>query len=151
VLENSRLGSMGVPIKLLVQGRPVFVCCKGCLKQARDNAEKTLRRLDERKSGKQGKPAPEDRRAQEEAEIRAELAKLSPEDRRLAEEQVFCAAQKENSRLGSMGVPLKLMIRGQPAFVCCDGCAKEARDHPAQTLATVERLRTKAKAAPPGR
>jgi Cu(I)/Ag(I) efflux system membrane fusion protein len=151
VLENSRLGSMGVPIKLLVQGRPVFVCCKGCVKEARANAEKTLRRLDERKSGKQAKQAPEDRRAREEAEIRAALAKLSPEDRRLAEEQVFCASQKENSRLGSMGVPLKLMILGQPVFVCCEGCEQEARDHPAQALATVERLRAKAKAAPPGR
>jgi hypothetical protein len=151
VLENSRLGSMGVPIKLLLQGRPVFVCCKGCLKEARANAEKTLRRLDERKARKQGKSAPDDPRAQEETKIRAELAKLSPEDRRLVEEQVFCAAQKENSRLGSMGVPLKLMIRGQPAFVCCEGCAEEAREHPTQTLATVERLRAKVKAAPPGR
>jgi Cu(I)/Ag(I) efflux system membrane fusion protein len=149
VLANSRLGSMGVPIKLLVQGRPVFVCCRSCVKQARDNAEKTLRRLDERKARKHGKPA-DDARAQE-AEIRANLAKLSPEDRRLAEEQKFCAVQKEHSRLGSMGVPLKLLIRGRPVFVCCDSCAPEAREHPAQTLATVERLRAKGKAAVGGR
>jgi membrane fusion protein, copper/silver efflux system len=116
VLENSRLGSMGVPVKLLVKGQPVFVCCRSCVKEAQDNAERTLRRV----AGRKAAPAKHDDAGRAEAEIRAYLAKLSPEDRRLAEQQRFCAVQKENSRLGSMGVPVKLLLKGRPVFLCCE-------------------------------
>src|SRR5262249_49661415 len=50
--------------------------------------------------------------AEAEAEIKANLAKLAPEDRKLAEAQRFCAIE-EDSRLGAMGEPLKLMIQGK--------------------------------------
>ena len=53
--------------------------------------------------------------------MKAGLAKLSPEDRRLAEAQGYCAVQ-EDSRLGSMGTPVKLLLKGQPVFLCCRGC-----------------------------
>ena len=42
------------------------------------------------------------------------------EDRKIAEKQQFCPVLPDN-RLGSMGVPVKLMIENQPVFVCCDG------------------------------
>ncbi|MCC6418203.1 MAG: efflux RND transporter periplasmic adaptor subunit [Gemmataceae bacterium] len=140
VLRNSRLGSMGVPVKVAIHGRPVFVCCRACVKQARDNAEQTLRRADELKAKRQGETGAD---PAEEAKIRADLAKLSPADRRLAETQRYCAVQKENSRLGSMGKPVKVMIQGRSVFLCCEACADEAREHPAETLATVERLKVK--------
>src|SRR5262245_23285136 len=54
----------------------------------------------------------------EEAQIKASLDKLSPEDRKLAEEQQFCAVRNDN-RLGSMGTPVKLMVKDQPVFLCC--------------------------------
>ena len=72
--------------------------------------------------------------------MRLALAKLSVADRRLAESQRFCAVQK-NNRLGSMGLPVKILIQDQPVFLCCAGCRKEAIDHPQQTLASVQNLK----------
>lgn len=74
------------------------------------------------------------------AEITAALAELSEEDRLAAEAQKFCAVM-EDSRLGSMGVPAKVMIEGQPAFLCCAGCEEKALANPEETLATVEKLK----------
>jgi Cu(I)/Ag(I) efflux system membrane fusion protein len=75
----------------------------------------------------------------EDAKVQAGLAKLSPEDRKLAEAQRLCPVLK--SRLGSMGRPVKLMLNGQPVFLCCKGCEDEARADIDTTLATVERLK----------
>jgi Cu(I)/Ag(I) efflux system membrane fusion protein len=76
----------------------------------------------------------------EEAKLAVYLSKLPPEDRRLAEAQKFCPVQKD-SRLGSMGIPFKVMIDGQPVFLCCSGCEAEATADPRKTLAKVEQLK----------
>ncbi len=78
----------------------------------------------------------------EEAEIRASLAELSPEDRKLAEAQRFCAVDND-SRLGTMGAPAKIIVNGETVFLCCMGCAKEAKSHPEETVAKVKELRAK--------
>jgi hypothetical protein len=80
-----------------------------------------------------------------EAEIREHLAKLGPEDRKLAEQQKYCAIDSDN-RLGEMGVPVKVMIKDEPVFLCCKGCKKEAEKDPDKTLARVKELRAKAAA-----
>ena len=67
--------------------------------------------------------------------VSAVLAKLPREDQFLAEKQRFCPVQDE--RLGSMGVPKKLMIDSKSVFVCCKGCEKAAQETPAETLAKV--------------
>jgi membrane fusion protein, copper/silver efflux system len=78
----------------------------------------------------------------EDAKINAVLAKLRPDERKLAETQKFCPILK-NSRLGSMGVPYKVMLHGQAVFLCCDGCAERAQANAAAALAVVEQLRIK--------
>jgi hypothetical protein len=154
VLEGNRLGSMGPPVKLLLKGEPVFLCCKGCEAEAREQAERTLARVERlraaRKAGAQAPAGKGGEERQAEAKIKAALAKLKPEDRRLAEVQRFCAIQQEN-RLGSMGVPVKVMVKGRPVFLCCESCREEALAHPDQTLATVEKLKARGKVAPPAR
>jgi hypothetical protein len=40
------LGSMGPPFKVVVNGRTVFLCCKGCEKKLRKDPEKYFARLD---------------------------------------------------------------------------------------------------------
>jgi hypothetical protein len=75
-----------------------------------------------------------------ETQIRGNLAKLSAKDRALAAKQVFCAVLEE-SRLGSMGVPIKLDIQGTPVFLCCPGCKSQALADPQATLARVAKLR----------
>lgn len=69
------------------------------------------------------------------------MAELAPEDRQLAEAQGFCVVSDEP--LGSMGAPIKLMVDGQPAFVCCKGCEKKALADPAKTLAKIEELKAR--------
>jgi hypothetical protein len=80
----------------------------------------------------------------EDAQIKANLAKLSPEDRRLAEQQVMCAIDQD-SALGSMGVPFKEMIKGRPVFLCCKGCVKEAKANPDHALQMLDQLTAKLK------
>ncbi len=72
------------------------------------------------------------------------LAKLSRVDRRLAEAQGNCPILKSN-RLGTMGVPVKLILKDQPVFLCCKGCIEEAQAHPDQTLARIENLKARTK------
>lgn len=43
--EGSLLGSMGVPVKLTVQGETVFVCCEGCQEAAMDDPAGTLEKV----------------------------------------------------------------------------------------------------------
>ncbi len=74
------------------------------------------------------------------AKIDLALAKLSPADRKLATSQKFCPILPE-SRLGSMGVPIKVMVNDQPVFVCCNGCTKSAAKNADVTLKKVEELR----------
>lgn len=74
--------------------------------------------------------------------IEAALAKLSPEDRKLAAMQQFCPNTK--TRLGLMGPPVKVLIEGQPVFLCCDGCRDAVLANPKQTLATVAELKKRA-------
>ena len=117
---------MGTPYTIMVKGQPVFLCCKGCAKKALANPDKTLATVAEL------------------TEIGAALAKLNAEDRHAAEAQEFCPIMT-TKRLGAMGAPIKVVIKGRPVFVCCKGCAKKALANPDKALARVAEL-AKAKA-----
>ncbi|RPI76308.1 MAG: hypothetical protein EHM42_14865 [Planctomycetaceae bacterium] len=41
-VTSEPLGSMGPPLKLMVNDQPAFICCKGCEKKAQSNPDKTL-------------------------------------------------------------------------------------------------------------
>ena len=73
---------------------------------------------------------------QENTTIKAALEKLSPEDRALAEQQRICPIQQ--SQLGSMGTPIKVMIKDKPVFLCCEHCKDRALANPDKTLQDVE-------------
>lgn len=77
-----------------------------------------------------------------EVEVAAERAKLDPADRAQVEAQEWCAVSTEG-RLGSMGPPYKLDIKGQPVFLCCKGCRRKAEADPDKTLAAVAELKAK--------
>lgn len=79
--------------------------------------------------------------ADEKKTMAANLAKLGPEDRKLAEAQKYCA--EEDNPLGAMGVPVKILLKGRPVFLCCEGCVEKARADPDRTLARVEKLKEK--------
>src|SRR5262249_1250465 len=85
----------------------------------------------------------------EEAEIRSNLAQLG-KDRALAEEQKFCPITGERLATPAMGAPGRVMVKGRPVCLCCDGCRDQALADPDQTRAKVEELKAKAKAGPEG-
>jgi len=79
-----------------------------------------------------------------EEEIQAAREKLAPAERTLVEEQEWCVVST-NQRLGSMGVPYKVTVKGQPVFLCCDHCEKKALADPDKTLTTLEAHRKRVK------
>ncbi len=120
--QGNRLGSMGTPIKVMLDGNPVFLCCGGCKKKAAADAKGTIKAAETLRK------------------VNAALGKLSPADRNLAEAQRFCAVM-EDSRLGSMGTPVKVLIDGKPVFLCCKACEEEAQANPKDTVAKVAQLK----------
>jgi uncharacterized protein (TIGR03000 family) len=70
------------------------------------------------------------------------LEELGAEDKKVAKAQRFCAVQSEN-RLGAMGKPVKVMVKGKPVFLCCEDCVKQALAAPDQTLARAKELKSK--------
>ena len=89
-------------------------------------------------------PGPKGGHAEHEAKIKANLAKLSdPEDRKLAEAQKYCPISDEPLGTPEMGVPIKVMVDGQPVFLCCKSCERKAKADPAKTLARVKELKAK--------
>ncbi len=79
-----------------------------------------------------------------EKKIEAARSRLSPEDRALVDAQDFCAVHRDK-KLGSMGVPLKLAIKGQPVFLCYKGCKGTAEDEPDETLKAALELKARNK------
>ena len=71
------------------------------------------------------------------ADVSAGLAGLSAEDRKLAEEQKICPVSGE--LLGAMGAPVKLDVKGQPVFICCEGCKDKVLSKPDEYLAKLKK------------
>ena len=104
------LSSMGVPWKVPVGDRAVFVCCKGCIKRVVADPAKYVALL----------PSPPATRATD-----ADAAAIAA--------QRDCPVMDEP--LGSMGVPWKVPVAGGTVFVCCKGCIKRVRTEPAKYIA----------------
>jgi len=66
---------------------------------------------------------------------------LSPEDQRLVELQKVCPVT--NLPLDSMGGPIKVMVAGQPVFLCCESCRERLLAEPAKYLAKVDQEATR--------
>jgi YHS domain-containing protein len=70
-------------------------------------------------------------------EIEKAMAALSTQDRALAEAQKDCPVSGEP--LGSMGAPIKLDVKGQAVFICCEGCRKKLLRDPDTYLAKLKK------------
>ncbi len=60
------------------------------------------------------------------------IEQLPEADRKLALAQRICPVT--GAALGSMGVPVKITLRGQPVFLCCKGCMGKAKRSPDEML-----------------
>jgi hypothetical protein len=77
-------------------------------------------------------PAPRVAVAAPEADDLKNLKQLPEADRKLALAQRICPVT--GAALGSMGVPVKITLRGQTVFVCCQGCVGKAKRSPDEIL-----------------
>jgi hypothetical protein len=50
VQTDQRLGAMGAPIKIVLDGKPVFLCCDHCEEKAKKDKEGTLKKVEELKA-----------------------------------------------------------------------------------------------------
>ena len=64
------------------------------------------------------------------------MSQLSPEDREKAIAQKDCPVA--DGPLGTMGVPIKVTIKGRDVFLCCKGCQQELTENPAKYLAKLD-------------
>ena len=65
--------------------------------------------------------------------MKTELAKLPEADRLAAEKQHMCPVSGE--MLGTMGIPLKVAVKGQDVWLCCEGCKDKLLANPDEFLA----------------
>ncbi len=72
------------------------------------------------------------------ATVIANLAKLSAEDLKLAVAQGLCPI-RDDLPLGGQGVPVKIILKGQPVLLCCKDCIEKAKADPDKTLAKAKK------------
>ena len=58
VQKETRLGSMGTPFKVEIEGQAVFLCCDGCREEARAHPDQTLAAVRRLKANAQSGPSP---------------------------------------------------------------------------------------------
>ena len=61
------------------------------------------------------------------------VSHVTEADRPAVEAQGACPVM--NQPLGEHGTPIKILVDGQPVFVCCKGCVSSVREDPDQFLA----------------
>lgn len=107
VISGKDLGSMGDPLDLIVEGRLVRVCCKGCVKRATKGAADVIAKIDAAVIAQQGPSYPID----------------------------TCVISGE--ALDSMGGPKDVVVGTRLVKVCCKGCVKRVKKDVAAALAPV--------------
>ena len=129
-VSGGQLGSMGTPVKLLIADQPVYLCCQGCIEKVRENPERYV--TNATPARQQSAWAATDRRmavttatAADEAPVRA---------------QGTCPVL--NTRLGSMGTPIKVTHGGRSLFLCCQGCVSKFEQNPDYYFAQATRIRS---------
>ena len=177
ILE-SKLGSMGVPVKVMLDGQPVFVCCKHCVSKAQDDPSYGLAQSlgDSREAFRpRSDPIPKEMVVNRfaillvagafvfagcndaksppataggstgsisVAKSKTDPGKLTKEDEALVKAQKVCPISGDELG-GAMGPPVKVMLKGQPVFLCCKGCVKDAEKDPEGTLKKVAEFKKK--------
>lgn len=126
---DEALGSMGQPVKLMVGDKPIFLCCKGCIKKVRAEPAKYLAsvygepiRLTDGSSVPAGVE-----------QVREGIFRVTDDDTRFITAQKRCPVMDEP--LDAMGGPYKVNAAGKAIYICCPGCAKKIAAEPKKYLA----------------
>ncbi|TWU39459.1 hypothetical protein [Novipirellula artificiosorum] len=124
------LGSMGDPVKVMVGDKPIFLCCKGCVKKVQAEPAKYLALVYGEGSGGKGEPTSVSANSEQ---VRPGIFKVSVEDAPYIAAQKRCPVMDEP--LDAMGGPYKVNANGQAIYICCPGCAKKIAAEPGKYLA----------------
>lgn len=134
------LGSMGQPVKMLVNDKPIFLCCKGCIKKIKAEPTKYLAMVygetGQADSGQAGS-VPADGE-----QVRPGIFKVSAADKPYVAAQKLCPVMDEP--LDSMGGPYRVHAAGKAVYICCPGCAKRIAADPGKYLTILSQQGVKA-------
>ncbi|WP_404307038.1 hypothetical protein [Neorhodopirellula lusitana] len=122
------LGGMGTPIKVMVGDKPIFLCCKGCIKKIQAEPAKYLAMV-----------YPEGQKESVAAgteQVREGVFKVTAADTPFIAAQQMCPVMDEP--LDGMGGPYKVNADGKAIYICCPGCAKEIAAEPKKWLAVLK-------------
>ncbi|WP_417739380.1 hypothetical protein [Rosistilla oblonga] len=129
------LGGMGTPIKVMVGGKPIYLCCKGCIKKVQAEPAKYLAMVYGKQMGSGGTEESGSVVAGTE-QVREGIFKV------VAADAPFIAAQKKcpvmDEPLDAMGGPYKVNAAGKAIYICCPGCAKKIAAEPNKWLAVLK-------------
>ncbi len=120
------LDEHGTPIKVSIDGRPIFVCCKDCIDKVVENPGVYFRKLT---SASQPERLMPPRR-------QIKISYASAADEAAIRFQAKCAVMDQP--LGAHGKPIKILIDGRPVFVCCKGCIHKVEQNPEYYLSRVQ-------------
>ena len=121
-VSGKKLGSMGAPPKVMVDGKPLFVCCAGCSDKVKNSPQQYL--------AKYYQPSSE--------QVRPGVFKATLSDAGAIAAQKVCPVMDEP--LGGMGAPLKVDVKGNAVYICCAGCAKKLHAQPDEFLAKLTKM-----------
>ncbi|MCC7333981.1 MAG: hypothetical protein IT422_02725 [Pirellulaceae bacterium] len=124
---DESLGSMGTPIKAMVGDKPIFLCCKGCVKKIQAEPAKYLALV--YGEGVGSVPMGTE-------QVREGIFRLSAADAPFVAAQKRCPVMDEP--LDAMGGPYKVDADGKAIYICCPGCAKKIAAEPQKYLAVLE-------------
>ena len=129
-VQKDRLGLMGPPVKLTLEGRTLFICCKECRKEAEANPAEMFGRVEELKRTRVlGAPPSAGLTPEKLAQIRENLNVFPPEARKLAVAQRLCPVT--GKAIGSMPKPVRFDLKnGRWVFLCCASCDTAALADP---------------------
>ena len=131
VMDES-LGSMGQPIKVMVGDKPIFLCCKGCIKKIKAEPAKYLAMVSDKTPPGQASAKSAAFVPAGSEKVRDGVFKVSTADAPFIAAQKRCPVMDEP--LDAMGGPYKVNASGKAIYICCPGCAKKIVADPKKYL-----------------
>lgn len=127
----------GEPIKLLVDGRPLYVCCEACIEEVTKSPDKFSPPLAtpilRAATDINARPADgADARTGVVTHVSRRpvvtVSRVTNADRAEIARQKVCPITHQP--LGAHGPPLRVTVDGQNLYVCCEGCVGEVQKDP---------------------
>ena len=138
------LGSMGQPVKVMIGDKPIYLCCKGCVKKVQAQPAEYLAMVsggaspmlsdgDATVVSSGNAPAASTPRGEP---VREGVFKVSAADAPFIAAQKVCPVMDEP--LDAMGGPYQVDADGRAIYICCPGCAKRIAAAPQKYLSALE-------------